>query len=145
MANLDFYTTPLDVNDTKIFGAADTAAHFAKVAGDNASLQRILSALQRGPVHFYRNNVIALDEDVADYLLFVVTGVVRSCKICKKGTRSVVSFYLPGDFFGWVDAKLSLSIEAARYGGAVYQAQGLGCSRVAGRASCKRFTDSGNQ
>ncbi|HEY3223836.1 MAG TPA: helix-turn-helix domain-containing protein [Pseudolabrys sp.] len=113
MANLDFYTTPLDVNDTKIFGTADTAAHFAKVAGDNASLQRILSALQRGPVHFYRNNVIALDEDVADYLLFVVTGVVRSCKICKRGTRSVVSFYLPGDFFGWVDAKLSLSIEAA--------------------------------
>jgi CRP-like cAMP-binding protein len=24
-----------------------------------------------------------------------------------------VGFYLPGDFFGWVDAKLSLSIEAA--------------------------------
>jgi CRP/FNR family nitrogen fixation transcriptional regulator len=42
-----------------------------------------------------------------------VTGVVRSCKICKNGARSVVSFYLPGEFLGWVDAKLSLSIEAA--------------------------------
>ena len=81
--------------------------------GDDASLQRTLSALQRGPVRFYQDNVIALDEDVADHLLFVITGVVRSCKNCKNGNRSVVSFYLPGDFFGWIEAKLSLSIEAA--------------------------------
>jgi CRP/FNR family nitrogen fixation transcriptional regulator len=114
LANLDFYTTPFaEFNDTKIFGTADTAAHFAKVFGDDASLQRTLSALQRGPVSFYRDNVIALDGDVSDYLLFVVSGVVRSCKICKSGTRSVVAFYLPGDLFGWTDAKLSISIEAA--------------------------------
>ena len=114
MANLDFYTTPFaEFNDTKIFGTADTAAHFAKVFDGNASLQRTLSALQRGPVRFYRDQVISLDEDVAEYLLFVVTGVVRSCKTCKSGARSVVSFYLPGDFVGWGDAKLSLSIEAA--------------------------------
>jgi len=62
---------------------------------------------------FFRDNVIAFDEDVADHLMFVVTGVVRSCKICKSGTRSVVSFYLPGDLFGWSEPKLSLSIEAA--------------------------------
>jgi CRP/FNR family transcriptional regulator, nitrogen fixation regulation protein len=114
MANLDFNTTPfVDFNYTKVFGTAETAAHFAKVFGDDASLQRILSALQRGPVSFYRDNVIALDEDVADYVLFVISGVVRTCKICKHGTRSVVSFYLPGDLFGWTEPKLSLSIEAA--------------------------------
>ena len=114
MANLDFCTTPfVEFDDTKIFGTADTAANFAKVFGDDASLQRKLSALQRGPVRFYRDNVIAFNEDVADYLMFVITGVVRSCKICKSGNRSIVSFYLPGDFIGWVDAKLSLSIEAA--------------------------------
>jgi CRP/FNR family transcriptional regulator, nitrogen fixation regulation protein len=113
MSTIDYATPFVEFNDTKIFGTADTSAHFAKTFGNNASVQRTLSALQRGPVRFYRDNVIALDEDVADYLLFVVTGVVRSCKICKRGTRSVVSFYLPGDFFGWVDAKLSLSIEAA--------------------------------
>jgi CRP/FNR family transcriptional regulator, nitrogen fixation regulation protein len=111
--HVDFCAAPsVEFNDTKIFGTADTSAHFAKTFGYNASVQRILPALQRGPVRFYRDNVIALDED-ADYLMFVVTGVVRSCKICKNGARSVVSFYLPGDFFGWVDAKLSLSIEAA--------------------------------
>jgi len=65
------------------------------------------------PPFFFRDNVIAFDEDVADHLMFVVTGVVRSCKICKSGTRSVVSFYLPGDLFGWSEPKLSLSIEAA--------------------------------
>src|SRR6476619_2910980 len=114
MANLDFCRTPvIEFDDTKIFGTADSAANFAKVIGNDASLQRKLSALQRGPVRFYQNNVIALNEDVADYLMFVVSGVVRSCKICKSGSRSVVSFYLPGDFVGWVDAKLSLSIEAA--------------------------------
>ena len=79
MANLDFCTTPFaEFNDTKIFGTADTVAHFAKVFDGKASLQRTLSALQRGPVHFYRDQVIALDEDVDKYLLFVVTGVVRS-------------------------------------------------------------------
>jgi len=86
------------------------------VVGDDAALQRKLSALQRGPVRFYQDNVIVLNEDVADvadYVMFVVTGVVRSCKNCKSGNRSIVSFYLPGDFVGWVDAKLSLSIEAA--------------------------------
>jgi CRP/FNR family transcriptional regulator, nitrogen fixation regulation protein len=114
MANLDFNSTPfVDFNYTKIFGTADTAAHFAKVFGDDAPLQRTLSALQRGPVSFYRDNVIALDEDVVDYVMFVVSGVVRSCKICKNGTRSVVSFYLPGDLFGWTEPTLSLSIEAA--------------------------------
>ena len=114
MTNLDFYTTSfVHFNCTKIFGMADTAAHFSKMFDGNASLQRTLSALQRGPVRFYHDQVIALDEDVAEYLLFVVTGVVRSCKTCKSGTRSVVAFYLPGDFFGWMDAKLSLSIEAS--------------------------------
>jgi len=114
MANLDFCTAPFaESNDTKIFGTADTAAHFAKVFDGNATLQRTLSALQRGPVRFYQDSVIALNEDVADYLMFVVRGVVRSCKVCKSGNRSIVSFYLPGDFVGWVDAKLSLSIEAA--------------------------------
>jgi len=114
MANLDFAATPfVDFENTKIFGTSDTVANFAKVVGDDTSLQRKLSALQRGPVRFYQNNVIALNEDAADYLMFVITGVVRSCKNRKSGNRSIVSFYLPGDFVGWVDAKLSLSVEAA--------------------------------
>lgn len=114
MANLDFGTTPVIApTDTKIFGTADTAVQFEKLFADDVSLQRTLSALQRGPVRFYRDNVVIFEDDLEDYLLFVVSGVVRSCKVCKEGVRNIVGFYLPGDLFGWTDVKRSLAIEAA--------------------------------
>jgi len=114
MANLDFNTTPVvEPNNSKIFGTADTAVCFEKLFADDVFLQRTLAALQRGPVRYYRDNVVVFEDDLEDYLLFVVSGVVRSCKTCKNGTRNVVAFYLPGDFFGWADVKHSLSIEAA--------------------------------
>ena len=67
------------------------------------------------PVRFYRDNVIVCDEneDVADYIFFVVSGVVRSCKSFENGNRNVVAFYIPGDLFGLTDLKRSLSLEAA--------------------------------
>jgi len=76
------------------------------------TLKRALSALQRGPIHFCRNNVIACEGDVADYIFLVVSGVVRSCKTFQNGTRNVVAFYLPGDLFGWDDQECTLSVEA---------------------------------
>jgi CRP/FNR family transcriptional regulator, nitrogen fixation regulation protein len=114
MANLDFDTTPfVGPNETKIFGTVETSVDFAKTFGEDVTLQRALSALQRGPGRFYRDNVIAWDGDDADYMFFVVGGVVRGCKVCENGIRNVVAFYLPGDLFGWSDLKHSLSIEAA--------------------------------
>ena len=84
MANLDFSTTPFaDFAYTKIFGTPDTAAHFAKVFGDNASLQRALSALQRGPALFFRDNVIAFDEDVAEHLFLSLKGWFVVAKFVK--------------------------------------------------------------
>jgi CRP/FNR family transcriptional regulator, nitrogen fixation regulation protein len=114
MANLDFDKTPLIApNGKKIFGTVDTAVDFAPTLRNDVSLNRALSALQRGPVCFYRDNVIACDEDAADYLFFVVSGVVRSCKVFDGGARSIVAFNLPGDLFGLTDLKGSLSLEAA--------------------------------
>ena len=80
---------------------------------DDRTLKPALSALQRGPIHFRRNNVIACEGDAADYIFMVVSGVVRSCKTFRNGTRNVVAFYLPGDLFGWDDQKSTLSAEAA--------------------------------
>lgn len=80
---------------------------------DEQSVKRALSALQRGPIRFRRNNVIACEGDAADYIFLVVGGVVRSCKTFQNGTRSVVAFYLPGALFGWSDQNYSLSVEAA--------------------------------
>jgi CRP/FNR family transcriptional regulator, nitrogen fixation regulation protein len=114
MTNVDFDTTPLvGPSETKIFGTVDTSVDFAKTFGEDVTLKRALSALQRGPGRFYRDNVIACDGDAADYMFFVVSGVVRSCKVCESGSRNVVAFYLPGDLLGWSDLKHSLSIEAA--------------------------------
>src|SRR5262245_66671783 len=81
--------------------------------GDEQTVNRALSALRRGPIRFYRDNVIACEGDSADYLFLVVSGVVRSCRTFQNGTRSIVAFYLPGDLFGWSDLKHSLSAEAA--------------------------------
>jgi CRP/FNR family nitrogen fixation transcriptional regulator len=77
------------------------------------ALKGALSALQRGPIRFRRNHVIACEGDTADYLFLVVSGVVRSCKTFQNGDRTVVAFYLPGDLFGWGDEICPFSIEAA--------------------------------
>jgi CRP/FNR family transcriptional regulator, nitrogen fixation regulation protein len=114
MANVDFDTTPVvGPSETKIFGTVEASVDFARKFDEDVTLQRALSALQRGPGRFYRDNVIACDEDAADYMFFVDSGVVRSCKVFESGTRNVVAFYLPGDLLGWSDLNHSLSIEAA--------------------------------
>jgi CRP/FNR family nitrogen fixation transcriptional regulator len=71
-----------------------------------------LSALQRGPIRFRRNHVIACEGDTADYIFLVVSGVVRSCKTFQNGERGVVAFYLSGDLLGWDNETRPLSIEA---------------------------------
>ena len=78
------------------------------------NVKRALAALQRGPIRFQRNNVIACEGDAADYMFLVVGGAVRTCKTFQNGTRSVVAFYLPGDLFGfWSGSECALSVEAA--------------------------------
>jgi CRP/FNR family transcriptional regulator, nitrogen fixation regulation protein len=102
MTNLDLDKTPFVApRSSKIFGTVDSAVDFLEAIDANKALKRKLSALQRGPVRFYRNNFIAGEED--DYIFFVVSGVIRSCKSYEDGTRSIVAFYLPGDLFGWSD------------------------------------------
>jgi CRP/FNR family transcriptional regulator, nitrogen fixation regulation protein len=110
MANLDFDNTP---TPKKIFGTTDTSINLTEALGDEETVKRALSALPQVPVRFYRDNVITWEGDAAEYIFFVVRGVVRSCKIFKGGVRNVVAFYLPGDFFGWPYEKHPLSIEAA--------------------------------
>jgi len=79
----------------------------------NQALKNALAALRTGPICFRRNQVIACEGDIADYVFFVVSGVVRSCRTFLNGERSVVAFYLPGDLFGWDNETRPFSIEAA--------------------------------
>jgi CRP/FNR family nitrogen fixation transcriptional regulator len=92
---------------------ANGFVNFPEPFVDELTLKRALSALQCGPIRFRRNNVIACEGDAADYIFFVTSGVIRTCKTFKNGTRAVVAFYLPGDLFGWDDEKCTLSVEAA--------------------------------
>lgn len=96
-----------------ITSAVNIATASPETFVDDRTLKPALSALQRGPIHFRRNNVIACEGDAADYIFMVVSGVVRSCKTFQNGSRNVVAFYLPGDLFGWDDQKCTLSVEAA--------------------------------
>ena len=58
--------------------------------------------------------MIACEGDPTDYIYLVVSGVVRSCRTHRDGSRGVVAFYLPGDLFGWSGELIhSLSLEAA--------------------------------
>jgi CRP/FNR family transcriptional regulator, nitrogen fixation regulation protein len=97
----------------RIFDVIKTLQSSPRPFVDERTIKGALSALQRGPIHFCRNNVIACEGDAADYIFLVVSGVVRTCKTFQNGTRNVVAFYLPGDLFGLDDQKCALSAEAA--------------------------------
>ena len=98
----------------QIFEAIKTFGSLSGAFFDEQAIKGALSALQRGPIRFQRNSVIACEGDAADYVFLVVSGVVRGCRTFTNGGRSVVAFYLPGDLFGWSDQKQhSLSVEAA--------------------------------
>jgi CRP/FNR family transcriptional regulator, nitrogen fixation regulation protein len=57
--------------------------------------------------------MIACEGDPADYICLLVSGVGRSCRAYRDGSRGVVAFYLPGELFGWSELTHSLSLEAA--------------------------------
>ena len=86
MTNIDFNNTHFVVpKDAKTFGSVDASVDFLEALGADPALKRTLSALQRGPISFCRDNVIAGEGDATDYIFFVVKGVIRSCKTFKNG------------------------------------------------------------
>jgi CRP/FNR family transcriptional regulator, nitrogen fixation regulation protein len=114
MTNVDFDKKPFVApKHAKTFGTVDTSVDFFEALGADQALKRTLSALQRGPIRFCRNNVIVAEGEITDYIFFITKGVIRSCKTFENGARSIVAFYMPGDVFGWSDLTCSLSIEAA--------------------------------
>ena len=120
----------------QIFEAIKTFGSLSGSLVDEQTVKGALSALQRGPIRFRRNNVIACEGEAADYVFLVVSGVVRSCKTFTNGSRSVVAFHLPGDLFGWSDQKQhSLSVEAASDATVLFLKRSALVS-VAARESC---------
>jgi CRP/FNR family nitrogen fixation transcriptional regulator len=52
------------------------------------------------PMRFERNTEICGQDEPADYLYQVVSGVVRTHKLLSDGRRQIGAFHLPGDVFG---------------------------------------------
>jgi CRP/FNR family transcriptional regulator, nitrogen fixation regulation protein len=114
MTYVDFSKPMFVPNRKRNVGTGFASVDFPAAFGTDEVLKRALSALQRGPIHFSRNNVIACEGDPADHIFLVVSGLVRSCKSFWGGSRNIVAFYLPGDLFGVADLKYCrLSVEAA--------------------------------
>ena len=89
----------------KIFGTAEASLDLAQAIGNDKVVKRAFSVFKQVPNRFYRDNVIACEGDAAEYIFFVVRGVVRSCRNSKKGVRNIVAFFVPGDFLGWTGLK----------------------------------------
>ena len=71
-------------------------------------------ALQRGPIRYRRGAMIACEGDPTDYIYVVVSGVVRTCRTYRDGSRAIVAFHLRGDLCGWNGELIHLlSLEAA--------------------------------
>ena len=99
MANLTFADTPEAVLSE--CASPSTAQAFEGLLRDeHKSLARSIFALRRGPVRYSRDQTIVVEGDASDYIFLVISGVVRSFRSFQNGTRSIVSFYLPTEFFG---------------------------------------------
>jgi CRP/FNR family transcriptional regulator, nitrogen fixation regulation protein len=81
--------------------ASSTSEAFAGLIDDEyKSLARTIFALRRGPVRYSRDRTIVLEGEASEYIFLVISGVVRSFRLSQNGTRSIVAFYLPTEFFG---------------------------------------------
>jgi CRP/FNR family nitrogen fixation transcriptional regulator len=91
---------PFDVSKTLLHGC------------DQQTVRDSIFALRRGPIRYRRGAMIACEGDPTDYMYMVVSGMVRSCRTHRDGSRGIVAFYLPGELFGWSGEPVhSLSLE----------------------------------
>lgn len=97
-----------------IGGTLSDAAPAFMDGEDPQFAMRSILALRHGPVHHSRNKMIFIEGDPAEYIFFLVDGVVRACRSFKDGDRSIVGFHLSGELFGFNgELTHSLSAEAA--------------------------------
>jgi CRP/FNR family nitrogen fixation transcriptional regulator len=99
MASLTVADTPEAVVSEYAFRST-TQAFEGLLPDEHKSLARSIFALRRGPVRHSRDQTIVVEGDASDYIFLVISGVVRSFRSFQNGTRSIVSFYLPTEFFG---------------------------------------------
>jgi CRP/FNR family transcriptional regulator, nitrogen fixation regulation protein len=99
-----------DISERRSFDASKVLLHGC----NQPTVRDSILALRRGPIRYRRGAMIACEGDPSDYAYVVVTGMVRSCRTYRDGSRGIAAFHLPGELFGWSgDPVRSLALEAA--------------------------------
>ena len=70
------------------------------IRDDYKSLACTIFALRRGPIRYSRDQTIVIEGEASEYIFLVISGVIRRFRSFQNGTRTIVSFYLPTEFFG---------------------------------------------
>ena len=101
MTDFTLADTPAAASLISECASPSTTEAFAGLIGDEyKSLARTIFALRRGPIRYSRDQTIVIEGEAADYIFLVISGVVRSFRSFQDGTRTIVTFYLPTEFFG---------------------------------------------
>ena len=88
--------------------------HIAVNGSESQSVQASIAVLRQGPIRYERGKTVFCEGDPTDYLMLIVDGAVRTCKLYHNGDRGIAAFYLPGEIIGWNEAaKYSMYVEAA--------------------------------
>jgi CRP/FNR family transcriptional regulator, nitrogen fixation regulation protein len=86
----------------------------ALIQDEHKILARAVLALRRGPIRYCRDQTIVIEGEPSEYILLVISGVVRTFRSFQDGTRSIVAFHLPGELVGLTNHPThSLTTEAA--------------------------------
>jgi len=115
MTDFALAETPAAVGLIPECASPSTAEAFAGLIGDEyKSLSRTIFALRRGPIRYSRGQTIAIEGEPSEYIVLVISGVIRSFRSFQNGTRGIVAFYLPTEFSGLTSHSThSLTSEAA--------------------------------
>ena len=104
MTDFTLADTPAAAGLISECASPSTTEAFAGLIGDEyKSLARTIFALRRGPIRYSRDQTIVIEGEASDYIFLVISGVVRSFRSFQDGTRTIVTFYLPTEFFGLTD------------------------------------------
>ena len=115
MSNFTLADTPAATGLISEGASPSTAQAFEGLIPDEyKSLARSIFALRRGPIRYNRDQTIVIEGEASEYIFLVISGVVRSFRSFQNGTRGIVTFYLPNEFFGLTDHSTHLlTAEAA--------------------------------
>ena len=101
MTDFRLAATPAAAGLISECASPSTAQAFAGLIGDDYKcLAHTIFALRRGPIRYGRDQTMVIEGDASDYIFLVISGVVRCFRSFQDGTRSIVAFYLPTEFFG---------------------------------------------